>query len=113
MDVLYAEGDLNVAQIAERLPDPPTSMAMRNMLRRLDDKGLIKRRKSGREFLYSPKPQRRRAGRSAMHKVIQTFFDGSIENAMGAYLADRKVKLTEQQREALHALIEQARDREA
>ena len=112
MDALYAEADLSVNRIAERLPDPPTPMAIRNMLRILDGKGLIKRRKEGREYRYSPRTQRRRAGRSAMHKVLETFFDGSLESAMGAYLADRNVKLTRQQRDALHALIEQARDRE-
>ena len=111
MDALYAQGELSINALAEHLPEPPTSMAIRNMVLILARKGLVARRKAGREYLYRPKAPRRRTGQSAMHKVVQTFFDGSLEQALGAYLAGRSVKLTKEQRERLHEMIDQARTR--
>ncbi|MEX0652566.1 MAG: BlaI/MecI/CopY family transcriptional regulator [Phycisphaeraceae bacterium] len=111
MNALYAEGELSVNQLQDHLPEPPTPMAIRNMVLILDRKGLLARRKVGREYLYRAKAPRRRTGQSAMQKVVQTFFDGSVEQAFGAYLAGRNVKLTDEQRQRLHQMIDDARER--
>lgn len=107
MDLLYAEGELTVNAIQERLPDPPTPMSIRTFLGILDEKGLVKRRKEGRGFVYSPKAGRARTGSRNLRKVIQTFFDGSIEKAIGACLADNRTRLTPEERERLHRLIDE------
>lgn len=109
MDILFAEGEASVNRIRDRLPDPPAHTAVRTMLRILDAKGLIKRRKQGLEYIYSPRPQRSQAGRSAMHRVVQTFFEGSFERAVGAYLSDRGANLSEDEIQRLHRMIDQAR----
>ena len=111
MDILFSEGEASVNTIRDRLPDPPVHTAVRTMLRILDGKGLIKRRKQGLEYIYSPRPQRSRAGRSAMQRVVQTFLDGSLEQAVGAYLSDRKAQLSEDERKRLHQMIDEARQR--
>lgn len=108
MEALYAEGELTVNQFQEKLPDPPTPMAIRAMLKILVDKGLVKRRKISRGYLYRPKALRNRIGQSRLQKVVQTFFDGSIEKAVGAYLADGKSKLTQKERDRLRQLIDEA-----
>ncbi len=107
MDLLYAEGELTVNGIRERLPEPPTPMSIRTFLGILADKGLVKRRKEGRGFVYSPKTRRSRAGSRNLQKVIRTFFDGSIEKAIGACLADNSTRLTPEERERLHRLIDE------
>ncbi|MEX2380794.1 MAG: BlaI/MecI/CopY family transcriptional regulator [Opitutales bacterium] len=112
MDLLYAEGELTVNGIQERLPDPPTPMSIRTFLSILDEKGLVKRRKEGRGFAYSPKAPRTRAGSRNMRKVIQTFFDGSIAKAIGACLADNRTRLTPEERQRLHRLIDETDKRE-
>lgn len=111
MDILYAQGEVSVNDIQKQLPDPPAHTAVRTMLKILDGKGMIKRKKLGREHIYSPRPRRTRAGQSAMQRVVQTFFDGSLEQAVGAYLADRKAELSEEERQRLHAMIDEARQR--
>ncbi|MFA9477995.1 BlaI/MecI/CopY family transcriptional regulator [Phycisphaerales bacterium AB-hyl4] len=111
MDALFAEGELTINQLRDHLPDPPTPMAIRNMVRILDEKGLLLRRKVGREFHYRPRRQRARAGQSALKKVLNTFFDDSIEKAMGAYLADRSANLSDDERQRLHEMIDAARKR--
>ena len=111
MDILFSEGEASVNTIRDRLPDPPVHTAVRTMLRILDGKGLIKRRKQGLEYIYSPRPQPSRAGGPAMQRVVQTFFDGSLEQAVGAYLSDRKAQLSEDERKRLHQMIDEARQR--
>ena len=67
------------------------------------------RRKRGREYIYSPRVARRRAGRTAMQRVIHTFFDGSLDQALGAYLSGRNGELSEQEYERALELIRRAR----
>ncbi len=112
MDILYAEGELTVNAIQDRLPDPPTTMSIRTFLAILSEKGLVKRRKEGRGFIYRPATQRARAGARNLRKVIQTFFDGSIEKAIGACLADKGAGLTPEEGERLHRLIDEAEQRD-
>lgn len=115
MEALFAKGEATVNEIQASLPDPPTPTAVRTLLKILVGKGRVKRRpgKVGREYLYSPCTDRARAGRSALQRVIQTFFDGSLEGALAAHLADRQTKLSEEQLQRAAELIEAARRREA
>ncbi len=110
MDILYAQGEVSVNDIQRQLPDPPAHTAVRTMLKILTDKDLVKRRKQGREYLYGAKPKRTCAGKSAMQRVVQTFFDGSLEKAVSVYLAGQQGGLTDEQRERLHKMIDEARD---
>lgn len=109
MDLLYAQGELSVNDLQRQLPDPPATAAVRTMLAILTDKSLIKRRKTGRAFLYSARSQRRRAGQSALQRVIRTFFDGSLEKAVSAYLVSQKAPLSTEERDRLRDLIDQSR----
>ena len=66
MDILFAREEATVLEIQERLPDPPTPMAIRRMLQILEEKSQVRRRKEGRGFVYMPKQTRRRAGAKAL-----------------------------------------------
>jgi predicted transcriptional regulator len=109
MDALYARGEATVNQVVEALPDPPTPMAVRRMLHILEEKGHLRRREQGREVVYAPKESRSRAGRTAFEKVLETFFGGSLEEALSSHLLSRKDGVTEEERDRLVALIEQAK----
>ncbi|HWB03807.1 MAG TPA: BlaI/MecI/CopY family transcriptional regulator [Verrucomicrobiales bacterium] len=109
MDVIFARGEATVNQIAVALPDPPTPMAVRRMMHILEEKGHLIRREQGREVVYAPKLSRETAGRSAFEKVLETFFGGSLEEALSAHLLSRKDAVTEAERDRLVGLIEQAR----
>lgn len=109
MDVLYARGEATVVQITHDLPDPPTSMAVRRMLHILVEKGHLRRRIWGREVVYCPKETRRKAGTTALERVLQTFFGGSLEEAVAAHLVSRREKLSEEERARLVQLIDQTR----
>ena len=109
MDLLYARGEATVRQIAEALPDPPTPMAVRRMMHILEEKGHLRRREQGREVVYAPRQSRDKAGRTAFEKVLETFFGGSLEDALSAHLLSRKDGISQAERDRLVSLIEQAR----
>jgi predicted transcriptional regulator len=112
MDVIYGSGQASAADVAQRIPDPPTRTAVRTMLRILEEKGHLKHRKQGREFIYQPTRPRRRAGQSALRGVLATFFEGSLEKAVAAHLADPATEPTPDELARLVRLIREAKKRE-
>lgn len=110
MDAVFGLGEATVNQVVEAIPDAPTAMAVRRMMHILEEKGHLKRRENGREIIYSPRETRVKAGRSAFQNVLETFFGGSLEEALAAHLHSRKDSVTDDERERLIALIEQAKE---
>src|SRR4051794_6828709 len=108
MDVIYARSEATVSQVMAGIPDPPMRGALRTLLRILENKGHLTHRKQGREFIYRPTQARGQAGRSALGRVLDVFFGGSLENAVAAHLSDprRAAKLTPQELRRLSDLIE-------
>ena len=109
MDIIYALGKASARQVCEGMSDPPTRTAVRTMLRILEDKGQLKHTKKGREFIYQPIRPRATAGKSALKRVLNTFFNGSLTKAMAVHLSDSKSNLSDEEIEQLAALIRQAK----
>jgi len=108
MDAVFVLGQATVNRVVETIPSPPTAMAVRRMMHILEEKGHLRRRQSGREVIYVPCESKSKAGRSALERVLDTFFGGSLEEALAAHLHSRKDGVTAEERERLIALIEQA-----
>ncbi|QEG38176.1 BlaI/MecI/CopY family transcriptional regulator [Roseimaritima ulvae] len=109
MDAVFALGEATVKQVVEAISDAPTAMAVRRMMHILEEKGHLKRRESGRTVIYSPREPRVKAGRSALQNVLETFFGGSLEEALAAHLHSRKEEISDEEQSRLIALIEQAK----
>jgi BlaI family transcriptional regulator, penicillinase repressor len=78
------------------------------MMHILEEKGHLRRRKSGREVIYVPRQAKEKAGRRAFERVLATFFGGSLAEALAAHLHSRKDQLSADELERVIALIEQA-----
>ena len=109
MEVVYARGEASVNEALSDMPDPPSRTAVRTMMRILEEKGHLKHKKKGREFIYRPVRPRARAARSALRRVLQTFFDGSLGQAVAVHLADPKSRLSEEELKSLAELIREAK----
>jgi BlaI family transcriptional regulator, penicillinase repressor len=109
LDILYANGQATAAEVQSALPDPPTYSAVRAMLRILEEKGHIRHRQDGPRYVYLPTVGRDNASRSAMRHMLQTFFNGSAEQAISALLDDSSSRLSDAELDRLARLIEQAR----
>jgi predicted transcriptional regulator len=109
MDVVYRRGQATAAEVVAELPDPPGKTAVRTLLRILEEKGHLKHRQEGLAYVYLPSRPRDQAGRSALRRVLQTFFDGSLEKAVAAHLIDSGEELSPEELQRLADLIRQAR----
>jgi len=108
MDAVYARGEATVSQIMEAIPDPPMRGALRTLLRILESKRHLQHYKKGREFIYRPTQGRGQAGRSALGRVLDVFFSGSLENAVAAHLSDPRRGASPEELRRLSDLIDKA-----
>jgi len=109
MVIVYARGEASASDVLEDMPNPPTRTAVRTMLRILEEKGHLTHRKKSREFIYEPTRPRTRAGLAAFHRVIRTFFEGSLEKALAVHLSDPKSDLSDEELKRLAGLIRRSR----
>ncbi len=107
MEVIYARCQCSATEVRAGMLDAPTPTAVRTMLRILEQKGHLTHRKDGRQFIYRPTRPRQQAARSAMRRLLATFFGGSIEQAVAAYLSDPGIDLPPDEVDRLRQLIEQ------
>lgn len=111
MDSLFARRKATVNEVRDDLPDPPTDKAVRRMLEILEEKGFVKRRKEGRGYVYRPTQSRKRAGEKALRHVLETFFEGALDQAFAVHLGSNEAELSEEQLDRLQQLIKDARQK--
>ncbi len=105
MDIVYAGGKVSATNVLNELPDPPGRASVRTMLRILEEKGHLRHHKKGREFVYQPTRARRRVGQTALQRVLSTFFDGSLEEAVAAHLSDSRARVSQEELDRLAEMI--------
>jgi BlaI family transcriptional regulator, penicillinase repressor len=111
MDIIYTHTQASVADVLAAMPDPPSYSAVRAMLRILEEKGHLKHRDQAGRYVYLPVTPRSQAAQSALHRVLQTFFGGSLEKALAAHLTDPNTRLSPADFQRLSALIQDAKQR--
>jgi len=84
IEIVYRLGRASVSDVRDALPDPPTYSAVRAMLGKLRDKGHLTQEVDGPRYLYRPVVPAKRARRTAMRHLVNTFFDGSVDRAVVA-----------------------------
>lgn len=109
LDILYQHGRATAAEVQAALPEPPSYSAVRALLRILEEKGHVRHEQDGPRYVYLPTIGRENAKRSALRHMLQTFFDGSAEQAISALLDDSSTKLSPAELERLARLIATAR----
>jgi predicted transcriptional regulator len=109
MDIIYRIGQATAAEVMENLPEAPSYSAVRAMLRLLEEKGYLKHEQDGMRYIYLPTLSREKARQSALRQLVQTFFDGSTEEAVAAMLGMSKNKLSDDELARLSSLIDEAR----
>lgn len=112
MEVIYQLGKASVAEVRERLTDPPSYSAVRTMIGLLEQKGHLRRDRAGVKHLYSPMKSPRSVGRSALRGLIETFFPSSPGDALAGLIDDTAAKLTTEDLDRLEQAIQRARQEE-
>ena len=109
MDIVYATEGITANEVEDAMSDPPTNAAVRAILRSLIAKGHLRHEHDGPRYVYFPTVPRVEARRSAMAHVMETFFSGSLEGAMATLLEVGSEDLSDESRDRLKGLIDQAR----
>jgi predicted transcriptional regulator len=85
---------------------------VRTFLRILEEKGYLKHKARGRQYVYRPATPISRARWSAVQRVLKTFFDGSLEKALALYLSHPQADVSREELQRLEDLIREARQKE-
>lgn len=109
MDILYKRGRASAAEIHQALPDAPTYSAVRAKLRVLEEKGHIRHHEQDLRYVFVPTLPREQAKHSALRHMIETFFEGSTEQAVAALLDSSSARLSANELDRLSELIEKAK----
>lgn len=109
MDAIYTAGSATAAEVVDALPDNLSNSTVRTLLRILVEKGHLKQERDGRRYVYRPKRSRSKAGQGALKRVVETFFDGSVEQTVAGLLQSPDVELNDDELDRLQGMIEQAR----
>ena len=110
VDALFALGEAPIPDIRVEMIEPPSANAVRTLLQILEQKGHVKRRKVGRIYVFSPTTSKKSAGKGALKHVLDTFYEGALEQAVAAHFSGGQKGLDETTYKRLRALIDDARE---
>jgi predicted transcriptional regulator len=109
MDAIYRLERATVAEILGAIDDPPSYSAVRAVLRVLEEKGQVRHVQDGPRYVYRPMVEPERARHSALHHVVETFFDGRPEAAALALLRMSDTEISRDEIDRLTRAVERAR----
>lgn len=111
MDILFSAGRATGQEIQEKLEDSPSYSTVRTILRVLERKGYVRHKEEGLRYVYQPVVARDVARKSALKRVLQTFFNGSAQQAAAALIDPRAFRLSRAELDELSKLIEEAKEK--
>jgi predicted transcriptional regulator len=109
MDILFRRERATAADVMAELPGEPSYSTVRTQLRVLEEKGHVRHQPDGVRFVYMPVLARQAARKSALRHLVDTFFDGSSEQAVAALLGGEGARLTDAQLDRIAAMIARAK----
>jgi predicted transcriptional regulator len=109
MDILYRLGRATAGEVMAELSGDPNYSTVRTQLRVLEEKGHVRHEEEGLRYVYIPIVSRRTVRKSALKHLVNTFFEGSAEQAVAALLGGEGSRLSEEQLDRIEDLIKKAR----
>jgi len=110
MDILYRRRRATVEDLRAELPDASSPSSVRKLLEIMIDRGLIAREYDGPRFVYFPAVKPEEASRSALKRVLRTFFDDAPGPAIAALIDIHGAPISAEEYRRLRALLEKARE---
>lgn len=98
MSVLWRRGSATVAEVRDDLEEPLAYTTVLSALQILEEKGFVRHESEGRAYRYFPTIAADRAGKSALARIRNAIYQGSVERMFAHLVADRKLSRTELER---------------
>lgn len=107
LKILWENGDSTVREVYEAIREdvPIVQNTVQAMLRTMEEKGLVTHRTEGRAFVYRPTAKRERTTRRMVGKLLDSAFDGAVDQLVQSLFTHRKPSREELER--LDELIKQ------
>jgi predicted transcriptional regulator len=109
MDILFRHRAATAEEIRERLPDPPSNSAVRAMLATMVNKGYVTQKEENFRYVYSAAIRQEVARKSAMERLVNTFFGGSTTATVSALLGMKSEQISLEELNELSEIIEKAK----
>ena len=106
MTVIYSKQTATARDVLNELADRPSYSGVRGLLRILEAKGLVKHKKRGRSYVYFPTTPRKKAMQLDLRRLLNTYFDNSVNDAIASIIHIGGDTLTEEDYDRLIQLIE-------
>ena len=110
MRVLWKIGPASVAEVQRELDGHRLAYTtVATMLRKMEDRGLLRHREQGRKFIYEAAVSAEEVTRSMADDLVDRLFEGNLADTVSHLLESREVGLPELAR--LERLIQQQKRR--
>lgn len=109
MELIYREERRTATEVTAGLPGSPSNSTVRTLLRILEEKGQLAHAEEDGRYVYHAVSGRQTAAKSALRGVVETFFQGSVEDVVAALLSPDSQKLSDEELNRLQAMIDAAR----
>ena len=107
MELIWRAGRATAGEILEQLPDAPSYSAVRAVLTVLVGKRHLRYEREGKRYVYSATAPRAQAGRSALGRLLATFFDNSASNLVAELLNSKERALDATELADIRALLDE------
>lgn len=111
MELVYQHERVTAANVTAALPGTPSNSAVRTHLRILEAKGHLRHDEQDGRFVYSAVRPHQSAARSALTRVLTTFFDNSVEKVVATLLSSKRSEISDEELERLQAMIHAAKQK--
>lgn len=106
IEILYRLGQGTAKDVQDNLPDPPSYSAVRALLATLENKEMVRHFKEGRRYVYKPTITPRKAKRTAISKLLETYCGGKAENLVAALLDPSDQQLSKKDIDSIRQLLD-------
>jgi predicted transcriptional regulator len=113
MDIIYRKKSATAREVMESMPNPPSNSTVRKLLHILENKGFLRHEQVGLRYVYHPKISHKKAMRSAVRQLVETYFDNSVEEAMTALIEYDSSGLSDEELDRLIDIIEKRKREDA
>jgi BlaI family penicillinase repressor len=110
MGILFREDSATAREIWSALGELRSYSTIRKILSILEEKGHVTRRAgNGAAIVYSPKLKRDAAASTALGRLVDTFFQGSVASAVSGLLGEKGKGLSAEELERIAVIVEEAK----
>ncbi|MGA2797568.1 MAG: BlaI/MecI/CopY family transcriptional regulator [Thermoguttaceae bacterium] len=109
VEAVYHLEEASVAEVADKLSDPPSYSAVRAILGILVKRGVLAYRREGKRYLYRAVASKEKTQKSVLKRLLNTLFGGRASVAMAALLDAAGDNLTDADLDEMRKIIDHSR----